>query len=303
MPAVKPMLAATYGEDVLELRYPVLVSPKIDGIRGLIVNGVVQARSGDPIKHPLVQEMFGRAELNGLDGELAIGPINARDLMQRTQAVNGKTREIDPDELTFNVFDIHDMEGPYVARLLEVIHRLKGIQLPGVHFVVHRLARHEQRFQESEQEWVEAGFEGLMVNVPGAPYKHGGRCGKKEPWLIKVKRFVDDECVVLGLIEQQHNANELQRDELGRAYRSTAKAGMVGAGTLGKMNVRALTGMFSGVEFELGCGTMNHATRKQIYDNPSLALGKQVTFKHFHAAGTKDKPRFPIFKSFREPGT
>jgi DNA ligase-1 len=306
--AVKPMLAATWGEDVEKLAFPAWGSPKLDGIRALIVNGAVQARSGDLIRHPLVQQMFGRPELEGLDGELAIGPTNAHNLMQVTQKVCGKSATIDPATLTYNVFDCHDIGTlPYTRRLESAMKRIQALPktslTTNVQLVPHKLLRSAEEWAAAEAAWLDEGFEGMMINLPDAPYKYGGRCGKKQPWLIKVKRFVDDEGIVLELLEQQHNANEQQRDELGHAYRSTSKAGMVGAKTLGKMRVRCTTGKFAGVVFDLGAGAMDHAMRQKIWDNPKLALEKQVTFKHFDQVGAKDAPRFPIWKSFRAPGT
>lgn len=301
--AIKPMLAATWGEDVHEVKFPILLSPKVDGIRALIKNGVVQARSGDPIKHPLVQKMFGLPELEGLDGELAIGPLTARDLMQRTGAVNGFKVRIDPDLLTFNVFDKYDCPKKYGNRLIEAIGQVEAAALKGVSVLPHKLARSKEDFEAAEESYVDAGFEGMMANVIDAPYKFGGRCGKTQPWLVKIKRFTDDEALVLGLIEQQHNANEQLRDELGHAYRSTSKAGMVGAKTLGAMRVRVLTGVFKGVEFELGAGAMDHKLRKAVWNDPLRAMGKHVTFKHFAVVGAKSAPRFPTWKAFRTPGT
>ena len=68
---MKPMLAAK--TDGKGLSYPLLASPKLDEVRALIINGVVMSRSFKPIPNAHVQELFGRPEYNGLDGELIVG--------------------------------------------------------------------------------------------------------------------------------------------------------------------------------------------------------------------------------------
>ena len=47
----------------------------------------------------------------------------------------------------------------------------------------------------------------------------------REGYLLKVKRFVDGEALVIGVTEPMHNANEAKTNELGRTARSHKKAG------------------------------------------------------------------------------
>jgi DNA ligase 1 len=75
---MKPMLASPAGPLI---PYPMLLSPKLDGIRCLIINGVVCGRSLKPIPNRFVQQLFGRPELNGLDGELIVGPPTAKEVI------------------------------------------------------------------------------------------------------------------------------------------------------------------------------------------------------------------------------
>ena len=57
---VKPMLAV--DADVENIKYPVLCSDKLDGIRCIILNGVAYSRSLKPIRNKYVQDLFGRGE-------------------------------------------------------------------------------------------------------------------------------------------------------------------------------------------------------------------------------------------------
>jgi len=66
------MLAATV-KSVGDLRFPLLASPKLDGIRAIVRNGQVLGRSLKPLPNKLIQRMLGREDLEGLDGELIVG--------------------------------------------------------------------------------------------------------------------------------------------------------------------------------------------------------------------------------------
>ena len=71
---IQPLLAKKAEYD--KIQYPVLATPKLDGIRCLMVEGVAMSRTMKPIPNQFVQEEL--AGLNGLDGELMVkGDFNA----------------------------------------------------------------------------------------------------------------------------------------------------------------------------------------------------------------------------------
>ena len=80
---MRPLLAATV-EDLYKLRYPLLASPKLDGIRALVLDRSVYSRSGKRLPNEQVQMLFGRAEFDWLDGELILGPPTDSDVYHRT---------------------------------------------------------------------------------------------------------------------------------------------------------------------------------------------------------------------------
>ena len=63
----KPMLAATLKSPEA-LKFPVVASPKLDGVRAIIIDGVVMSRNLKPIPNVFVQKIFGHREFNGFDG-------------------------------------------------------------------------------------------------------------------------------------------------------------------------------------------------------------------------------------------
>ena len=93
------------------------------------------------------------------------------------------------------------------------------------------------------------------------------------------------------------NQNEAGKDALGYTERSTHKAGMVPQNTLGALQVRDIV---TGVEFNIGSG-FTAADRADIWANRHQMRGRLAKYKHF-AIGVKEKPRFPVFLGFRDPG-
>jgi hypothetical protein len=66
----KPMLATDAELD--KLRFPILCSPKLDGIRAVVRGGVVYSRSNKPIPNKWVQSKL--SHLEHYDGELIVAP-------------------------------------------------------------------------------------------------------------------------------------------------------------------------------------------------------------------------------------
>lgn len=281
---MKPMLAAPAGA---ELPFPLLLSPKLDGIRCLIVDGVAVGRSLKPLPNRHVQQLFGRPELNGLDGELLVGAPTARDVFQVT--TSGVMSVEGQPAVTFWVFDDYSAHGGFEARYQRAQRR--AVRQRGCQLVGHMLVENLEGLLRWEQYYLAAGFEGVMLRHPSGPYKHG-RSTAKEAWLLKVKRFEDSEAVVLGVTELMHNANEAKRNALGHLERSSHQAGKVGRQRLGALVVRDLA---TKVEFEIGTGFTDQ--QRQDFWGRDLA-GAVVKYK-FQPTGVKEKPRFPVFLGFR----
>lgn len=98
----KPMLAV---DAPTKISFPMLASPKLDGIRCTVWGGEAFSRSLKPIPNAFVTETIRAAALPYvLDGELVVGPAQAKDVYRRT--VSGvMSRDGEPD-FTFWVFDI-----------------------------------------------------------------------------------------------------------------------------------------------------------------------------------------------------
>lgn len=277
---MKPMLACE--ADLSKLKFPVLASPKLDGVRAIIRDGVVLSRSLKPIPNRHVQMMFGRPELEGLDGELILGDPTHPEAYRRTVSAV-MSIEGDPD-VDFHVFDRWDRDYPYNEVTLSY-----GLTIPVFSKPIHNM----EELEEYEVALLDKGYEGVILRDPQSPYKFG-RSTTKEGYLLKLKRFADSEAETIGFEELMHNHNEATINETGHHERSTKQDGLLPADTLGALIVRDI---HSGVEFKIGTG-FTAAERQKLWNLRATLRGALVKYLYF-PTGSKEKPRFPSFQGFR----
>lgn len=285
-----PMLAAS--TDGTSLKLPMLASPKLDGVRALVIDGCVLSRNFKPIPNRHVQFLFGREELNGLDGELIAGDASDPDCFRNTSSA--VMSEAGKPDVKFHVFDDFTRpEWSFSGRLESVFRRTAGHQ--HVQYVTHITVRTQDQLERYEEAMLARGYEGVMLRHPSGIYKEG-RSTLKEGLLLKLKRFEDGEAEVLGHYELMHNANEKTITTGAKAERSHKKSGMVGMNLLGGLHVHDLK---SGAHFDVGSG-FTQADREIYWAMREDLVGRIIKYQHF-PIGAKDKPRFPTFKGFRDP--
>lgn len=282
------MLAGTY--DATKARFPYLATPKIDGIRFIMVDGVALSRSFRPIRNKYVQQVLAAHLPDGIDGELTCG-----DTFQSSSSAV-MSIEGEPDFHCW-IFDYVDPELvgilPYEERIKDPCLSFIENDTPFQTTVLRPVVLHDEHaLRAAEEQFLEAGFEGIMVRDPRGTYKFG-RSTTKENSLLKVKRFLDDEAVIISIEEMEHNLNDAQQDAFGRTKRSTSQEGKVGAGTAGTLVVRNS----EGIEFGIGTG-LDAALREEIWSNLDAYIGQTVKYKYF-PVGVKEKPRHPVFLGFR----
>jgi DNA ligase-1 len=307
-PKFKPMLAGSPPKEwspekfFEELRYPVWGTPKYDGIRCVITDipniphydRTPMTRSMKQIPNKAMRTLLSSLPCH-LDGELM-----ATGSFQNCQsAVMSHTGEWD---FKYYVFDMvphdemrrcfgitYDCDLHYLKR----VEYLKTLQLPEWCVVVEPKRIERGELEAYNLECLENKYEGCIIRTAQSPYKYG-RSSFREQYMIKVKQFVDDEAVVIGVNEEMHNANEPKISELGYRVRPTLKANMQGKGTLGSLRVRHPT--FG--EFNIGTG-FNAGDRIDLWSKRESLLNRVVTFK-YQPQGVKDAPRIPVFKAFRD---
>ena len=286
---VKPLLSCEVSLD--KINFPVYVSTKFDGIRALVIDSVVYSRSLKPIRNKYVQKLFGKPEYNGMDGELVVGDIYAKDVFQKT--TSGVMSEDGEPDVTFHVFDIFtNNTAPYKERLYELNERLVLDQYTS-------LVATEQRYVHTKDELLKLlekervkGGEGLICRSPSGIYKYG-RSTPKEQLSIKLKFFNQDEFEVIGFEERMHNTNEATTNELGYTERSSCKENLIPMNTLGSLVLK-----YGDSEFRCGTG-FSDAQRKEIWENKESYLGKLASIRYM-SVGSKDLPRVPSFLGWRD---
>lgn len=295
----RPLLAAkTTDADLQKLKFPMLLSPKIDGIRALVVGGKLMSRSMKLIPNAKVQSYFGQQAFHGLDGELVCGNPWDKNLMQQTTSAvmtHGGTPNV-----TFHVFDYWDSDKEFQQRLAmaeDVEDYWNGIisEDTKLRIVPHELILSYEELLHKETQYLELGYEGVMLRRLDGIYKQN-RSTLREGILLKVKRFQDSEAVVLDYELLNRNLNEQTKDERGYSKRSTSQDGKVADDLIGSLLVRDL---HTGVDFNIGSG-FTELQRRNLYADRARLKGRIVKYKSF-SIGVKEKPRFPIFLGFRSP--
>jgi len=286
---IRPLLAATL-DDVNALQFPILATPKLDGIRFLKVNGKAVTRKFKSVPNHHVRSLLEKHLPDGVDGELmADGTFN--DIQSKLMSHDGEP------EFSVYLFDYVEksLDVPYserVAQLQKIFSRKSKIPFRVV-VLVPKTINNIKELLKYEKECLDEGYEGVMIRTPSSKYKCG-RSTVKEQILLKLKRFKDAEAVVVGFEEKMQNDNKQERDEFGLAKRSSKKDGLIPANTLGSLIVEDIT---TGVRFGIGSG-FDDDLKKEIWSHQRKYKNKIVKYK-YQSIGTKDAPRFPVFLGFR----
>ena len=281
MNKIKPLLATKAELD--KIRYPVLATPKLDGIRCLMVDGVAMSRSMKPIPNLFVQKEV--AGLHGLDGELMVnGDFN--DVQSGIMKRDGE-----PD-FTYHVFDRWDRQDKFGLRIRS-LYVGEYDWHDRIEILVQRTVSQEQDLLSSLDLWLEQGYEGAMIRDPEGKYKFG-RSTVKEGILLKLKKFLDDEAILVEITEKMTNNNELEEDELGYAKRSSCKENLEPAGTAGSCILN-----WKGTQFRVGFGPgWTDAKKQALWDNRLDDEGRTVTFR-YQELSKDGVPRFGKLVGFR----
>jgi DNA ligase-1 len=281
----KPMLAT--DADLQRLKFPLLASYKLDGVRAVVRDGQVYSRSNKLIPNRYIQAKF--SALEHYDGELIYGQPNAADCYTQTVSAVMTHDGLSGRDVDFYVFDhVEHLFDPYTARSA----RLSDETSSGAMVLPQFKVRSLEDLLILEEGVLEAGYEGLILRDMTAPYKCG-RSSVREGYLLKLKRFMDAEAEVIGYDELLHNANEATINELGRTKRSSHQAGKVPTGTLGALQARTP----AGVCFGIGTG-FTAAQRAELWTQRANLIGRMVKYKYL-AVGVKDAPRHPVFLGWR----
>lgn len=307
---MKPMLASDVVED--KLRFPLLIQPKIDGVRALNITGRFTGRSLKGFKNKHVTDFFSHSALIGLDGEVAAESAVHPDLCRLTTSALG-TIAGEPYVL-WHLFDYvtpGTRHLPYIDRYAVLAHQMKEITqaLPHIgarlRLVPSTMIGNIGEYRLAVEAYEAQGYEGAIIRDPNGQHK-AGRSTVREGGLLRAKSFVDFELVVTEIVEGETNLNEATINELGLTERSTHQANMIPNGLIGTLKgtlcadvlVNHEVFLHAGEVVTISAGRLTELEREYYFKNPDKIIGRVAKAKFF-PKGMKDKLRFPNFQSFR----
>ncbi|KKN92330.1 hypothetical protein LCGC14_0208210 [marine sediment metagenome] len=285
----RPMKPFTIRDPKVDVQYPSLCTPKIDGIRCVTYpNGTPMSFKLKPIPNLHIRKVLEEYGVEGMDGELFIkGAKTFGESSGPIMKVEGE-----PDFIYY-VFDIYDNPDFYNQRVKQ-LDKLPRPKPACIKLVKPTLVFDSEGFMKYWNKCVDEGYEGVIARQ-GHVYLHG-RSTMTHGGMGKYKHFQDDEAEIIGFEEMCTNTNPKKTNAHGRSERSSAKAGKVPNGHLGKWLCRDLK---TGIEFSIG--TMKGVTKKQRkewWNNKQIYIGYIAKYKH-QPSGETAKPRFPVWLGWR----
>ena len=264
------MLACNAMFNIKELKYPVLVSSKKDGIRAFILRCAPWTRECKNVPNRAIRALLSRADLERADGELVVEGLSFHE----TQAIVMTEDAPLPEAFRYYVFDYIGDIG-YQDRVANLVQYYGNI-IPQVVPLLPRLVKSAAELQTMFNDSINKGEEGLIVRSLDGPYKQG-RSTLGEGYMLKLVEWVIGEALCTGVNELLHNTDTA----------TTRKLNQVKGGVLGSLTVEHKT---YGT-FHIGSG-FTQARRVKYWNEPPI--GKVVKFK-FKPYGVKNAPRTPIF--------
>lgn len=265
------------------------IQPKIDGIRGVVIDGVIKTRSLKELGNKALPErMKGLCEMSQqvglyIDGEFDSENTSFNDL-------SGILRSFDkplPDDLVFKIFDMYDPNNPE-RNALNRWEIVKNLTIPNCD-VIQNIPWPED-FVEAFQSALDMGYEGLMVKRKDAPYKCG-RGTYKQGIIYKMKPYETFDSKVTGFVQATvvREGAEKTTNELGRSVTSKKKGDRIPI-----ESCSALWVDHEGMPLKVSLASLTHAEREEVWKNQDSWIGTTIEYKGM-MVGAKELPRHPMY--------
>lgn len=296
----KPMKASDWNEKKVKL--PVFIQPKVDGVRSVYLNNKgVTGRSLKSHGNRYVTKAYSDTVFMGLDGEMAAEKETHPALCRLTTSALS-THEGEPYILwwLFDYITPKTIALPYSERYKWLTDRYWEIHAMQHHLAANLRIMPSYHCKDMDEllyydaKFNDDGFEGSCLRRPDGLYKEGYST-VTEGGLLRIKRFVDKDAIVVSIQEGQRNENTATIAPSGYTERSTHKENMVPNGMVGALDCIDIE---TQKPITVSAGSMDHDDRKRFFQNPHLIVGQTIKYKTF-PKGVKDKPRFPTFQCIR----
>ena len=298
VPTFDVALAATYDEKTKKKvdlsKDDWYLSRKLDGVRCLAFfneHGEVSffSRSGKPFETlDIVGDELERLNLSNtvMDGELCMVDKNGdEDFQSIIKEIKRKDHTIsNPLFQIFDLISLEDFENKtskekLSERLDNLKITLKNISSKYFKVLGQDILTNWDMFESNMNHAVKNGWEGLMLRKDDT-YK-----GKRSQDILKVKKFYDDEYVVIDL---ENSINRVIVDGL----------------EVEEMMLKKVVIEHKGNRVDVGSGfTIDE--RRKYFNNPNEILGKTICVQYFEETTNQNGTnslRFPVIKAVYENG-
>ncbi len=272
----KPMLADKWGDRKAKVKETyVHMQPKLDGIRCIAKLDGLWTRNGEQILgaphiHEQLQPLFNKMPELILDGELYNHDF--KDDFNAIVSCVKKTKPTDEDlklsaeRIQYWVYDM-PADNHFAERTKTLQNIIDfGLESDNAIVITQTIEVHKDDVDKTAAIYIEAGFEGAMVRLPGK-YEN-----KRSKTLLKWKEFQDAEFPIVDIQE--------------------------GDGNRSGMAARVVVSLPDGRNFSSGIiGNVDYC--KRLLNDREKHIGKLATivFQHYTPDGV---PRFPKFKTVRD---
>lgn len=297
MKTFKPMLAPNETIDIKTLKYPLLASYKLDGIRCIFRNGEMTSRALKQFPNIQLRKRFEYltdfAKKNNvlLDGELLSKSTTFNTL-------SGLTRQLDkelPEDLFFYCFDaVHQEDYLQSFRTRTTFLEVLRIEFPYFKIVTQWAINNPDEINGLYENALAWGCDGLILRDPTGKYKFG-RGTIKEGLIYKMKPFQTFDAKIIDVIQatEVREGAEKKINELGRSVTSKKKDDRV---LIDKAS--AFVVKYKGKELKVTIA-MTDKEKEEVWKNRCQYIGVMIEYKGM-LVGAKDLPRHPVFLRFRD---
>lgn len=297
---VRPMLAKTFDPTLYDKNsraFKISFDPyayvqrKLDGIRCISYlndknDVVLESRTGTKFENfdLLRSQLKPMLETLGkniyLDGELYTNKIPFQEISgyvrkSKEHAIPEDIKKINLIE--YHIYDILTLNNPdliFEERLKKLSFLEKKYTTPIVRFVESVKVKDHNDVQTLHDQFVQEGFEGLMVRDRSGPYE----INKRSKYLQKFKRFDEDEFEITGYHEELIDDGSKNQGKKMVIWECITKDDKI---------------LFSARP------SATNEERVKLYQDAEKYLGKKLTVKYF-GFSEEGIPRFPVGKDIRE---
>lgn len=254
--------------------YPYYSQPKLDGVRCLVAEDVMQTRNGKEfVSSPHIREALNQF-FEEFPDYILDGELYNHDLKNDFEKIISLARKTKPkpedlvESASMVEYHVYDVITPdpmtYEERMNFLQENVFG-RFPMIQVVPSIIVNSLEEAEEKLGEYLENGYEGQMLRKSEAPYEH-----RRSASLLKHKMFEDGEYEIVDVIEGQGNwAGYAKSILIQLPDGSTQRSGMRG----------------------------NFNNGKEILENKDQYIGTQVTVRYQNKT-SDGKLRFPVVVAF-----